>query len=102
MRRLVLGVLFFVVYGCSQPNSEIKIDVINNYKFILNGQEHAIVDFEEIFTLEDFKITKKTSSKYDIKLRVYNGVEMKTLQMMKVEFSKVKSHIKEIRYSQEE
>lgn len=102
MRGLIPLVLFIIAYGCSQPNTEIKIDVINNYEFMLNGQEYAIVEFEDVFALEDSKLFKKVDSKYDIILRVHKGVEMKTLQMIKVEFSKMKSHINEIKYTYEE
>lgn len=102
MKWCVPLVLLFITYGCSKPNSEIKIDVTNNNEFVLNGKDYAISEFEKVFTLVESKLYKQAGTKYDIKLRVHKGVEMKTLQIMKVEFSKAKSHINEIKYSHEE
>ena len=101
MRFFIVLVLSFIVHGCSRPNKEIKIDVVNNYKFILNGDQYSFDVFDEVFAFEDKMIYGSNSIKYDVILRVHKGVNMSTLQLLKLEFSKAKDHIDEIKYSNE-
>ena len=77
----------------------IKIDVLNNYEFVLNGNEYSLNQLQDILLLEDSKLYK--NQKYDIVLRVHKGVNMETLQEIKLEFTKIKDHINEIKYSHE-
>ncbi len=82
--------------------TEIKIDLITNDIFILNGDEFRISEFDSVFRRSHNLIVFKPDVKYDIRLRVTKGVKVETVQVLKDEIGKVRKNINQIIYSSED
>lgn len=94
-------ILFFFI-SCMSEKPTVKIDVLSDYEFALNEERYSINQFKEVFKDVSEATLAQTKGKYDIVLRVYEGVQLKTIHEIKVEFSKNKKHIDQIKYSHED